>query len=305
MDAVHAHLAGHHGIISRSEARRLGMSQAAISRRVASGRWTRVAPGVFRIVGAPVTWLGSARAVALSTDGLISHRAAGRVWGLDGFERSRLEVTVPIDRNPTVADTVRSHRSTQFALADEVVRRGVPVTGAARTVIDIAAVVGANRLHATVDAVLRQRLLRWHDLMDVLVRHSRRGRDGAGKLRALLDERYGEARPPDSAFNRMVGRLLVDASVGRPEYEFELRDGERFVARVDLAFPASLVAIELDSRAYHDNPISFVEDRRRANRIVNLGWRLLTFTWDDYRDTPFLLVQTVRDALRSTPPPDL
>lgn len=308
MDAVFAHFAAHHGVISRAEARACGMSNAAIGRRVASGTWLRLAPGVFRLAGAPATWFGDARASALATAGLVSHRAAARVWGLDGFDRATVELTVATSRNPLAPQGVRMHRSTQLALADDVIRRGVPITGCARTVLDLAAVVGRVRLHATIDDVLRKRMLRWHDLVAVLVRHSRRGRDGCGKLRAALDERYGEKRPPDSAFNRMVGQLLIDASVGRPVFEHELFDGERFVARIDLAFPAERLAIELDSRLFHDfaddDPV-FVNDRRRGNRIVNLDWTLLRFTWDDYRETPHVLVQTVRDALRRLRSADL
>ena len=128
--------------------------------------------------------------------------------------------------------------------------------------------------------------------------HSRRGRTGCGRLGELLDERFGEERPPDSVFNRMVSDLLVSAGIERPVFEYQIHDGRHFVARVDLAFPEERLAIELDSRAHHDNPLSFVADPRRANRIVNLGWHLLRFTWDDYRDHPDVLVETARDALR-------
>ncbi len=298
MHAIERHLASHHGVISHAEALKLGMSKRTISRRVTHGRWLRLHRGVYRLSGAPPVWLGDARASALACAGLISHRAAARVWAIDGFDRAHIELTIDVDRRARLDGRVRLHRSTQMHLAGRTERRAVPVTGAARTVLDLAAVLPRNRLHEAVDAVLRQRLLRWHDLLGVLVRHSRQGRDGCGKLRALLDERYGEARPPDSAFNRMVGQLLIDAGVGRLVFEHEIFDGTHFVARVDLAFPSAKLAIELDSRRFHDNELSFVADRRRANRLVNLGWTVLAFTYDDYRDAPFLLVQTVRDALR-------
>lgn len=298
MDAVQRHLAGNHGVISHAEARRLGMSKRTISRRVAQGHWLLLRRGVYRLAGAPPTWLGDARGAALASGGLVSHRGAARVWAIDGFDRAKVELTIDVSRRSRLDGRIEVHRSSQMQLAGRTQRRGVPVTGVARTVLDLAAVLPRNRLHTAVDAVLRQRLVRWHDLWGVLVRHSRQGRDGCGKLRALLDERYGEQRPPDSAFNRMVGQLLVDASVGRPAFEFEIVSEGRFVARVDLAFPAVKLAIELDSRQFHDNEVSFVEDRRRTNRLVNLGWTVLAFTYDDYRDTPFLLVQTVRDALR-------
>jgi len=298
MDPVARHLADHHGVITNAEAAALGLSKRTIGYRVESHYWKRIHRGVYRLAGAPVTWLGEARAAALIADGLISHRAAARVWGIGGYDRSRIAVTVDVGRRPRLAHGVKVHRSTQMHLAGRCVKRGVPVTGTARTVLDIAGVAGRAELHSVVDAVLRQRLLRWPDLMGVWVRHSRRGRDGCGRLRELLDERFGEGRPPDSVFNRMVGDLLVDAGVGKPVFEQELCDVDRFVARVDLAYPQLKLAIELDSRLHHDNDLSFVEDRRRANRIVNLGWTLLTFTWDDYRDRPQALVQEVRDARR-------
>lgn len=274
------------------------MSGRTIGRRIETGRWTRIYRGVYRLAGVPPTWLGNARGAALMAEGFVSHRGAARIWAIDGYERARIELTVATDRRPELDGTVKIHRSTQMSLAGRTTRRGVPVAGLSRTVLDLAAVAGRLELNAAVDSVIRNRRLRWHDLMGVLVRHSRRGRDGCGKLRALLDERYGERRPPDSVFNRMVRNLLVDASVGRPVFEHEIRHRGNFVARVDLAFPADRLAIELDSRAYHDNELSFVADRRRANRIVNEGWTLLSFTWEDYADRPHVLVQTVRDALR-------
>lgn len=298
MHRVARHLATHHGVITRDEALRLGVSKRTVSRKVARGEWLVIHPGVYRLAGAPRTWFGDARAATCAAGGLLSHRGSARGWQIAGYERAPVEITIAHSRRVVLDGRVTVRRSTQMHLADRVVRWGVPMTGVARTVLDLAAIVDRVELDRVVDAVLRQRLVQWHDLMSARVRHSRRGRTGCGRLGELLDERFGEERPPDSVFNRMVFDLLVAAGVGRPVFEHEIFDGDRFVARVDLAFPAERLAIELDSRAHHDNPLSFVADPRRANRIVNLGWHLLRFTWDDYRDHPDLLVETVRDALR-------
>lgn len=298
MHVVHEHLAEHHGVVTRSEATSLGLTKSQVDSHLRSGRWHRIGPSVFRVAGAPATWLGSARALALSSGGLISHRAAARVHGFDGFERARLEVTV----GPKIArardDTSRWHRSSQLDRAEPREVRGVPVTGIGRTVLDLAGVIDERRLNEVVDEVLRRRLIDWPRLYGVLVAHARRGRNGCGPLRALLDRRFGDVAIPDSRWNRMVGTLLVEAGLARPEFEFEVYDASgEFLGRADLAWPIERLIVELDSIRYHHNLDSFVRDRRRTNRLTAAGWTVLSFTWQDYVDQPHELVAMVRAQL--------
>jgi len=187
--------------------------------------------------------------------------------------------------------------------ADITTRDRIPCTGLARTVLDLAAVVGPKRLEHTIDAVIRDRMLEWIDLYDVLVRHSRRGRDGCGRLRAILDVRYGDESVPLSSWSRMVSDLLVDWGRPKPELEYRVlaRDGS-FVAQVDLAYAESKLAIELDSIRWHLNHESFRRDPRRRNKLILAGWTVLNFTWADYVDEPAQLCATVSDALRDHPP---
>lgn len=299
MTSISSHLRAHHGVISRSEASAFGLTDNQINYRTRQGKWVRIQPNVYRLSGAPPTWLGDARAIALSSNGLVSHRAAARLWAIDGFDREGLEVTV--ERGAPERSWVRRlHTTTQMHLAEPTVRRGVPVTGLTRTILDVAAVVSMTRLHTTVDAVLRNHQTTWQELYSVLTIHSRRGRNGCGPLRALLEERYGEVVVPDSAWNRMVGRLLTAGGLGEPVYEHPVADRSgKFIARVDLAYPEHRVAVECDSVRFHLNAASFRSDRIRVNRLQNLGWTVLSFTWKDYADTPSELTRTVAAALRN------
>lgn len=294
--SLREYAAENHGVIGRAEAALFGASPSQIKRRLVTGEWVRLAPSVFAIAGSPATWLRTARAHALSLGGLVSHRAAAYLHGIDGFTEGVIELTVDQARG-RVRDEVRLRRSTQMHLAEPQMVDNIPVTGIARTVLDVSADIGHRRLESTVDSVLRQRLVTWPDLYDVLVRHSVQGRNGCGPLRALLDRRYGEAAIPDSRWNRMVGQLLADSALPAPQYEFVVRDVRgRFIARVDLAYPEQRLAIELDSVRYHLNRESFEKDARRRNRLLNSGWRVLTFTWADYADAPSALVRSVAQA---------
>ena len=184
-------------------------------------------------------------------------------------------------------------------LARPGVRDGIPVTGLSRTVLDLASVISRERLERTIDALLRDRRLRLSDLWEVLLSHARRGRNGTAALRAALEARFGEGGVPLSDWSRMVAKLLEDARLPRPAFEYRITDGAGLlVAQVDLAYPALRLAIELDSVRWHFNLDSFVADPRRRNETSLAGWTVLTFTWDDYARRPEALCATVARALR-------
>lgn len=297
MHDLYHHAAQHHGAFSRAEARSFGLSDQRLTRHVAAGRLIRLAPSVYGVAGSPDTWLRRTRAATLTTSGLASHRSAAVLHGIDGFTPAAIEVVVPKDRRPR-SQTVRVHRSTQFELIHPELRDGIEVTDLPRTVLDLGAVISLRRLERVIDAVLRQKLCEWHDLVEVLIRHSIQGRNGCGPLRALIDERAKQEPIPDSAWNRMVSRLLQSAGLRTPTHEFTIEDRNgRFIGRVDLAYPEQRVAIELDSVRWHLNRESFERDPRRKNALTLAGWTVLTFTWADYTERPHTLVGTVRTAL--------
>ena len=179
-----------------------------------------------------------------------------------------------------------------------VVRDGIPCTDPARTVLDLAGVVSPKRLDGTIDAVLRDGLLRLRDLRAVLASHARPGRNGTAALRAALEARAVEGGVPLSDWSRMVADLLEGYGLRRPRFEHRIEDDDgSLVAQVDLAYPAERLAIELDSVKWHFNLKSFKEDPRRRNASMLAGWTVLTFTWDDYAKRPDALCAAVAAAL--------
>ena len=77
-----------------------------------------------------------------------------------------------------------------------------------------------------------------------------------------------------------MARVLIGAGLPQPALEFDLIDEfGRFVARLDLAYPAARLAVELQSVAHHLNRRSFESDPLRRNKIARQGWTLLEFTW--------------------------
>lgn len=291
------HMRQQHGLISRCQALEAGMTVDQVAWRLKTGRWVRAGRGVYRHAASASTPLSRLLAACLASGGVASHRSAAALHGIDGYRLDRIEVVVPWKRTP-VTKGFELHRTTQMPLTKPVTRNGILCTWVGRTVLDVASVVSRERLEHTIDAVLRQGLLRLEDLYAVLVSHSRHGRTGCGPFRDALEERSGDDAVPLSAWSRMVSDLLADYGLARPALEFQIRDpsGE-FVAQVDLAYPDHRVAIELDSKRWHLNSVSFERDPRRRNALTVIGWTVLTFTWSDYVDRPGQLCATVAGLL--------
>ena len=286
-----------HGLISRQQALEAGMTDDQIGWRLRTGQWAGVARGVYRHTVSPETPQSRLLAACLAYGGVASHRSAAALHGIDGYKLDQIEVLVPWKRRPTIKGA-RLHRTTQMHLAKPVDRDGIPCTWIGRTVLDVAAVVTRTRLDQAIDAVLRQGLLRLSDLYAVLVAHSRHGRTGCGPFRDALDERRGDDMIPLSAWSRMVSDLLADFGLNRPALEYRICDpsGE-LLAQVDLAYPSHRLAIELDSKRWHLNSVSFERDPQRRNELTVAGWTVLTFTWRDYVDRPHQLCNTVAELL--------
>ena len=287
-----------HGLVSRAEALAAGMTQHQIRGRVRTGRWVRATPGVYRSAAVAPTPRSRLLAACMAYDALASHRSAAALLAIDGYRLDRVEVVVATGRVRRVPG-VRLHYSSQMDLARTVVRDGIPCTDPARTILDLAGVVNRQRLDATIDAVLRDGMLRLRDLWAVLASHARPGRNGSAALRAALEARTVGGGVPLSDWSRMVADLLEESGLRRPLFEHRIEDeSNSLVAQVDLAYPAERLAIELDSVKWHFNLKSFKEDPRRRNATMLAGWTVLTFTWDDYAKRPDALCAAVATALR-------
>ncbi len=270
-----------YGLISRGQAAELGFTDKMIWSRVRNGLWVRVHAGVYRLAAVPEAWHGRlmAASLALGPSAVVSHRAAGGLWGLDGCDRERVELLFPsVADHPLPGVEVRRSRS--LPVADRAERAGLPVTRPARTLIDLAAVVGAEDLEAALDSALRERLVTVAHVERRLAAIGSQGRAGAETLRRLLGERRG-GRTAESRPENTLARALVAAGLPPPVKQFELWDGEEFVARFDCAYPDKRIAGEYDSYRHHYGRQAWRKDQARHNRATALGWLVFHITEAD------------------------
>lgn len=253
-----------------------------IAHRIATGRWVRVASGVYRLAGVPVTWRQRALAACLvaGPGAVVSHRSAAVLWGISGFRPGRVEVTVPPGRSNRNA-LARVHRSEVAGVR----REGIAVTRPARTIADLAAVVGGDVLEEAVDDVLCRRLVTLDELAG--------GRSRA--LHTVVQAWNGHGLAEGVAEMRVVRELLA-AGLPQPVRQYELFHDGVLVARVDLAYPDYRLAMELDGFRWHAGQGPFRSDRLRRNRIEAAGWRLLEAAPEDIGELVRAAAAIVRRA---------
>lgn len=222
----------------------------------------------------------------------VSHRSAGVLCELDGVRARKVDVTVgrEFDRR---SSTVVVHRALELRDRDVTVLDGIPITTAARTVVDLAAVLPATLLERAVEDAFRRRLTTPDEVDATLWRVGGRGRKGTKLLRELLDQRGATS---DSGWEVRLRRLLVDHGLPEPACQHEVViDGRSY--RLDLAYPAQRVDVEFESLRWHTGRDRLEADSERRNRLRAAGWRIVHVTAGMVRDRPEQVVRDVRNAL--------
>jgi hypothetical protein len=227
----------------------------------------------------------------------LSHRAAGVLHRLLGFSRARVEVVVPRNRKRVRSERVIVHW-TQDPIPDEDITAidGIPVTKPARTLLDLATVEPEDVVERCLDDALRRRLVSLPFLERWLADPQRRRHRGTSVLKRLVEAR-ATIGATDSPLETQVLRLLREEGFPIPMLQYVVRDADRFVARVDFAYPDERVAIEADGFRYHDDRRGFDDERARGNQLEAMGWRVLRVTSQHLEAHGESVAEWVRRAL--------
>lgn len=187
------------------------------------------------------------------------------------------------------------HRPVWLSAADVTAMDAIPVTSAARTLIDIAGVVPAEVVEEALDDALRRRLVTVSRVRWRLEQIGCRGRRGSGVLADLVEARANTRTVPQSVFETRLLRILRGAGLPTPAIQHEIRTN-RGRAVLDFAYPKQRIAIEADGFRWHSSRQQWDHDRARRNALTMLGWTVIHVTWPQLRERP----DEVVDAIRAT-----
>ncbi|MGI9584160.1 MAG: hypothetical protein ACR2N7_01050 [Acidimicrobiia bacterium] len=283
------------GVIRREQAIGIGMTPRQIDHRVHSGDWHRVMAGGYRVLDLDSCTDRVRAAIALLPHAVVSHFSAVDMLGI-GPKLERSASVLVHSRTTHRFPGVRVFRCHDLLDRHVVTVDRLPITTAARTLIDLSGVVTRPRLEYLVDDALASRTVDLDELSMVLGDVARRGKPGVTQFRKVLESRAGDP-PSTSVLEAKGNRLLISNGLAgfRTEYSIPWAPEQRF----DVAYPEDRVAIEWDSRRWHSQVDAFDSDRNRDRLATVNGWRLVRFSWQDVHDRPDSVVHTVASLLNS------
>jgi very-short-patch-repair endonuclease len=283
-----------HGVVSRRQLLDLGMGRTAVDGRLARGSLHQVYRGVYvvgyRRISRKGRWM--AAVLACGPGAVLSHGAAGCLWGFlsPGFDR--IEVTCPVGRRTRRAG-IKCHEAN--LAADEITEiDGIPVTSVFRTLFDLAGDLKPRQFERAWKEVKVKRLTDRVPMAELIDRHPTKR--GAVALRGLLVS----TRPIQVTRNEFEERFLVvlDASdLPQPRFNAPLHLRGQFFEPDCLWEDQKLIA-ELDGGEVHNTDHAFQSDRKRDRILLAEGYRTTRITWEQLRDEPEEVVADLRDALK-------
>ncbi len=171
--------------------------------------------------------------------------------------------------------------------ADRTRRHEIPVTSAARTLLDLAATTTTNEIDRALNEAEVQRRVSLHSLNEQFSRYPTHRGTAALK----------EAMRADPAFTRSEAErraldLIRRARLPPPEANVIVEGHE-----VDLLWRAEKIVVETDGYAFHSSRRSFERDRRTDQALTAAGYRVIRITWRQLTDEPEAVVATLSRAL--------
>ena len=289
-----------HGIVALHHLRDLGIGEHEREHLRASGDIVRTAYGAYRVVGAPPTWRGDLVAAvwAGGTRAVASHRSGAAVWDVAGGVQSIQEVMCPRWRRTRHGSLV-VHESKVLDDVDMTLVDAIPVTTIERTILDLGAVCSPLIVERAMEDALRRELTTLDALGDTVSRLGRRGRNGAGVLRAILGARDPERALTDTTPELMMLQVFRRNGLPDPVPQFVVRDNGRFVARVDAALPQWKIAFEYESYQWHTSKAALDRDTARRRKLMAIQWWPIGVTGADLRSGGAVLCDQIFRIIRN------
>jgi very-short-patch-repair endonuclease len=280
-----------HGVVSRRRLLAVGMSAGEIERRVRSGALLVEYRGVYRVGHrAPSREARYAAAVEACGDGaLLFRRSGAHLHGLLRGPPPPPEVIAPTERR---IDGITTCRCRRLDSRDATSSLGIPVTTVARTLVDLAAVLGIDALARACHEAGVIHGTTPREVETVLAR--RPGSPGAAELRKIL---RGDVRVTLSKLERRFLARLQTAGLPLPETN-RVASGRR----VDCRWRAQRLTVEVDGYRYHCSRHAWEQDRRREREARARGDEFRRYSYGDVFEEPDYMLAELTALLNTHHP---
>lgn len=271
------------------------MSASVIDRLVSQGQLVVVMAGIYQVYPtAGHTDLLRGATLALPNP-VVSHQSAAFL--LDFTIVPKLEPTVTVASHTThIFPGVTVRRNDDLKPAHMTRVDGLRTTNVVRTVFDLGGVLEFTEFDAITEGLILEGRLKERHLQRIVDELARKGKPGSRAAKDFLEIRAG-AKAGSTVLERKGRAVIASAGLPAPVSQFSIpwSPGKRF----DDAYPEARVAIEWDSRSWHQQRAAMASDRARDRTAAAHGWFVLRFTWSDVTERPGEVSASVGRVLRN------
>jgi very-short-patch-repair endonuclease len=291
----------------------LGVSKGQLRWWAGTGQITAIARGVY----SPTAWLSKmaddprrmhaiavAAMVKRNPDLVASHESAAYLHGIDlllprGAAVPRVTLTRrPQERTRSLIDGALI-RVAKLPDDHVTIVFGIPVTTAARTVMDIARTTGFMEGVVAADFALHNRVAIQVELAIILEDCAQW--PGIVQARRVLDFADGQA---ESALESVARVRFAQYRMPTPALQVNIRGAQGFIGRVDFCWDEYRTIAEADGAQKYDEQ---GRDRARAQlardeKFHDAGWGTFHFTWREIYHEPTPTVDRLRRAFARNRP---
>ena len=286
-----------YGVFARFQLLALGISDKQISRFLRAGVWVRLTPGVYGYPSHRLTWNRRLWVAYLAAGerACVSHHSAAADFGVPGFPRRDLHLTVPHPDHQRVGGAT-VHQSRVLPAHHVIMLNGRRTTTLARTLVDLAPHVSLARLeHAYEHAIVSDRLT-YSKMAKTFRELATPSRKGMTKLGQVLDERGPGYVAPASELERMLHEVVELAGLPPLVRQHPLPGRHGVEGCVDGAHPEARLIMEADGRRWHTRLANLSRDLARDKQAARVGWDTLRFIFVELTDDRVESAATMRDV---------
>jgi very-short-patch-repair endonuclease len=278
------------GRVARRQLLAAGIRGDTVTRLAARGQLHREHLGVYAVghpAEGPLTRETSAL-LACRPGTVLSHLSAASLWNLTPERDGPIEVTIA-GRGTANPRGVKVHRTRRLHRTEVRIRKGLPVTSPARTLLDIAEGLPERATERALDEGLTSNTVRLTQIRDVIARNP--GRRGAAILKRLLDQRTGSTVSRSEAEEQMW-KLLKAARLPQPEMNAPLLG-----YTADFLWREYKLVLEVDGYQFHSTKSAFERDRRKDATFKAAGWDVIRVSRNQVFHEPYAVIALIALAL--------
>ena len=275
-------------LVRRGALLRLGHGEYAPAERVAAESRDRAGEHAVR---------AAAALAGISSEAVVSHHSAALIHRMELLGRPPGE-TVALTGPPgstsrrTCRTGIRVHIAA-LPTRQVVIRRGMPVTSVARTVVDLARASSFRAGVVAADSALRSRQAAKADL-DLCITTCA-GWPGIQNARRVVA--FADARS-ESVLESISRVAFHELGLPTPDLQAWVGDEDEIIGRADFLWRAYRTVGEADGALKYADPARAIAQLERDARLRAAGFEVVHFTWQDITRTPDEVMARIKTAFR-------